>query len=99
MSNEGDTNIYPIHTIKERIESTVQLGDVLFNVPLVNEEGATAKITVTKMFGRAAFDYLCHPYTSSPLRTPQPTTQYSDSSTGKTTLINIRGFRKRGRVV
>lgn len=91
MSNEGDTDIYPIRTIKERIENKVQSGDVLFNVPLVNEEDATAKITVTKMFGCAAFDYLCHPYTSSPL-TPQPTSQNSDSSAGKTTLINDRGF-------
>lgn len=80
--------MYPIHTMKERIEQAVKSGQVFFNVPLVNGEAATAKITVAKMFARGAFDYLCHPYTSSPL-TPQPTTQHVDSSTGETTLTNV----------
>lgn len=77
--------MYPINTMKERLEQAVKSGQFFLNVPLVNGEAATAKITVTKMFALGAFDYLCHPYSSSPL-TPQPTTEHATSTPGETTL-------------
>ncbi|KAL9972839.1 hypothetical protein ACROYT_G019220 [Oculina patagonica] len=80
LSNEGEISMYPINTMKERLEQAVKSGQFFLNVPLVNGEAATAKITVTKMFALGAFDYLCHPYSSSP-PTPQPTTEHATSTT------------------
>ena len=79
--------------MKERLEKAVKSGQVIFSVPLFHGELATAKINVTKMTARGAFDYLCHPYTSSPL-TPltsssESSTQHADSSTGEAALINV----------
>jgi len=81
LSNEGEIDRYPIHKLQEQLEEAVATGKVFFNVPFLPGKVAKEKILVTKMFADAGFDFLCHPFTSTP-----QTTRHVYSSTGEMTI-------------
>jgi len=78
LSNEGEIDRYPIHKLQERLEAAVATGKVFFKVSFLPGKDAKEKILATKIFADAGFDFLCHPFTSTPL-----TTRHVYSSTGE----------------
>lgn len=79
LSNEGQTDLHPIKTIKKRLEHLVKLGKISFEVSLIAESAVMTEVSVVNISSRGTFDFLCQPYTAE--TTPSQSTLHAESST------------------
>lgn len=97
LSNEGQTGLYPLNPLQERLQKAVRQGKISFNLPIITGETEMKKITAVKISALRTFDFLCYPYTSTPelettttlaseaLKSSSETTSQADSTSATTT--------------
>ena len=57
-----------MQSFKERLEKAVRHGELSLNIPLDSGEATKMKkLIATNISARGAFDFMCHPYTTTPV--------------------------------